>query len=118
VDAMIYHYPKSLEDTGTTKNRVRKAFKLPLQENEKEILPVADELTIDHFTGIRAIEKDFWNQLMGKQSVFDWDGLQFLEDVFTNNEKREHNWEFLSFARHCGKMICLRPLLFLFNLSK
>jgi 7-keto-8-aminopelargonate synthetase-like enzyme/predicted N-acyltransferase len=94
VDAMIYHYPKSLEETGTTKNRVRKAFRLPVQEQEKEILPVAHDINIEHYTAIRAIDKDFWNQFMGKQSVFDWDGLRFLEDVFINNEKREHNWEF------------------------
>jgi hypothetical protein len=35
---------------------------------------------------------------MGKQSVFDWDGLRFLENVFSNNAKQEHNWSFHYFT--------------------
>ena len=31
---------------------------------------------------------------MGKQNIFDWDGLCFLEDVFTHCNEIENQWEF------------------------
>ncbi|HKZ36023.1 MAG TPA: bifunctional aminotransferase class I/II-fold pyridoxal phosphate-dependent enzyme/GNAT family N-acetyltransferase [Chryseolinea sp.] len=98
VEAMVYHYPKALEEIGTTKNKVRKAFHLPIEEKEKDILPVGEGLTIGYQTSIRAIKKEQWNEVMGMQSVFDWDGLTFLEEAFTNNEKPEHNWSFHYFV--------------------
>jgi 7-keto-8-aminopelargonate synthetase-like enzyme len=98
VDAMVHHYPKALEDTKTNKNKVRRAFHLPVQELEKEVLPHTKDLVIEHQVSISALKKEFWNQYMGKQSVFDWDGLMFLERVFSNNEKPEHNWNFHYFV--------------------
>lgn len=107
VDAMVYHYPKSLEDMGTTKNKVRKAFHLPVEEKEKDVLPTAENLTIEYQTSIHKLSKEQWNLVMGKQSVFDWDGLVFLEEVFRDNEKPEHNWSFHYFAisDHAGQPI-------------
>ncbi len=93
VDAMVYHYPKALEDTHTTPNKVRKAFKLPVLET----LPkknIVEEFRIEYETTIKNIDKDEWNRLMGKQGAFDWDGLLFLENVFTQNELPENNWDF------------------------
>ncbi|WP_199789453.1 GNAT family N-acetyltransferase [Sorangium cellulosum] len=31
---------------------------------------------------------------MGRQSVFDWSGLRFLEGIFRENPRAEHNWSF------------------------
>lgn len=98
VDAMVYHYPRALEETGATKNKVRRAFRLPLQEKESDLSLTAENLIIEHQTSILALEKNFWNQFMGKQSVFDWDGLYFLEEVFKNNAAQEHNWSFHYFV--------------------
>jgi predicted N-acyltransferase len=98
VEAMVHHYPKALEDTGTVKNKVRKAFHLPLQEQEVFVVPVSEDLIMIHQTSIQSINKDFWNRFMGRQSVFDWDGLHFLEEVFSNNSKQEHNWSFHYFT--------------------
>ena len=109
VDAMVYHYPKALAETGATKNKVRKAFRLPVQENEKDIQVQTGNLFVEHQTSIRALKKEFWNQFMGKQSVFDWDGLTFLEEVFTNNTAEEHNWSFHYFviSDHSGDPITI-----------
>ena len=98
VDAMAFHYPKALEEIGTTNSKVRKAFRLPLQEKESEYRQGVAQLILEHQTSVRSLKKDFWNQYMGTQSVFDWDGLVFLEDVFTGNERREHNWSFHYFV--------------------
>ncbi|NMH89708.1 bifunctional aminotransferase class I/II-fold pyridoxal phosphate-dependent enzyme/GNAT family N-acetyltransferase [Flavivirga algicola] len=93
VEAMVYHYPKALEDTHTTPDKVRKAFKLPVLE----ALPkkkIVEEFHVKYETTIQNIDKKEWNKLMGRQGAFDWDGLLFLENVFTQNELPENNWDF------------------------
>ncbi len=91
VDAMVYHFPKSLEDTFTNLDRVYHAFKIkPL---EKTMLSNSD-LNVQLENTIQKIDKNLWNNLLGKKGVFDWEGLKFLEDVFSENTNEEHNWEF------------------------
>jgi 7-keto-8-aminopelargonate synthetase-like enzyme len=99
VDAMVYHYPKALEETHTTKNKVRAAFKMPhVKEEEKDkTLVIAPSLSMQHEKSIQNINKDEWNSLLGKQSAFDWEGLKFLEKVFSNRERPEHNIAFQYF---------------------
>ncbi|MDO5968386.1 bifunctional aminotransferase class I/II-fold pyridoxal phosphate-dependent enzyme/GNAT family N-acetyltransferase [Flavivirga aquimarina] len=94
VDAMVYHYPKALEDTHTTPNKVRMAFKLPILNEESKKKKAVEGIRIEYKQTIQDIDKDKWNKLMGKQGVFDWDGLLFLEKVFTKNEGYENNWKF------------------------
>jgi 7-keto-8-aminopelargonate synthetase-like enzyme/predicted N-acyltransferase len=94
VEAMVHHYPRALEETGTTLTKVRKAFRLPVYEQAKDIVPVKEDLVLQHETSIHALDKYSWNEWMGKHSVFDWDGLAFLEETFNANEREEHNWSF------------------------
>jgi 7-keto-8-aminopelargonate synthetase-like enzyme/predicted N-acyltransferase len=93
VEAMVRQYPKALEDTHTTRNKVRAAFKMPFVEDIDKTVQTSD-LHVQHEHSIANIGKIEWNELMGKSSVFDWDGLDFLEQSFSNNEKPEHNSSF------------------------
>lgn len=93
VDAMVYHYPKALEETGTTKNKVRNAFKMPFIAEETPIVTVP-ELKLQYESTIQNIDKNEWNTLLGKQSTFDWNGMEFLEKSFAGNDKPEHNSSF------------------------
>jgi 7-keto-8-aminopelargonate synthetase-like enzyme len=93
VEAMEYHYPKALEDENYSNNSVRKAFRLPLIE-EKNNIKTQEGLKLHHYNSILKIDKKEWNELHGDKGVFDWDGLLFLENVFTNNIKKEHTWNF------------------------
>jgi hypothetical protein len=93
VDAMVYHYPKALAETHTTKNKVRAAFKMP-HIREEEIVAVTPELTVQHEQTIHAVDKQEWNTMLGKNSVFDWEGLSFMEKAFANHAKAEHNTSF------------------------
>ncbi|MFZ6009125.1 MAG: aminotransferase class I/II-fold pyridoxal phosphate-dependent enzyme, partial [Bacteroidota bacterium] len=97
VEAMVYHYPKALEETGTTKNKVRAAFKMPFVQ-EAEIVKTTTELILQHETSIVNIDKNEWNKLLGQQGVFDWEGLRFLEKAFSGNAKAEHNYAFNYFV--------------------
>ncbi|GAA3586921.1 bifunctional aminotransferase class I/II-fold pyridoxal phosphate-dependent enzyme/GNAT family N-acetyltransferase [Flavivirga amylovorans] len=93
VDAMVYHYPKALEDTHTTSDKVRRAFKLPtLDETPKK--KVHEEFRVVYEKTIQDVDMGEWNKLMGGKGVFDWDGLLFLENVFTKNKLSENNWDF------------------------
>jgi 7-keto-8-aminopelargonate synthetase-like enzyme len=93
VEAMVHHFPKALEDTGTDVNKVRAAFQLPVTgDQNKENNP--DGFHIDHEGSIQNIDRTEWNALMGKKGVFDWEGLQFLEKIFSGGEKQEHRWNF------------------------
>lgn len=99
IDALVYHYPKALEEEGKSIDDVRKAFKTA-KENillaHSSLLHIinANHFKIQEALSIKEINKDEWNKLLGDNGNFDWDGLLSLEDVFTNNLKPEENWEF------------------------
>ena len=102
VDALIYHYPKVLQDEKRTIEDVRKAFKVKTEENsyfptEKQEKNVGEEFIVQEERSIKAIDKTEWNKLLGANGSFDWDGLVSLEDVFSNNPKPEGNWDFYYF---------------------
>ncbi|MFG6686743.1 aminotransferase class I/II-fold pyridoxal phosphate-dependent enzyme [Mariniflexile sp. HNIBRBA6329] len=92
VEAMVYHFPKSLEDTYTNSNRVFHAFKLDVKATKED--KIHNGLIVKFEDSIRNIDKNIWNNLVGKQGVCDWEGLQFLEHAFSENSLREHNWKF------------------------
>jgi len=92
VDAMEYHYPKALEETGTNPERVFHAFNLQPKISSKNVLN--DTLQIEIKESIREVGKKEWNHLMAGQGVYDWEGLKFLENVFQGNHKKEFNWHF------------------------
>lgn len=93
VEAMNHHFPKALADTQTNLNKVRKLFRLPVLETVKEE-STPQNLKIQHLKSINEVEKSLWNNHMANNSIFDWDGLAFLEKVFTNNNTTENNWDF------------------------
>lgn len=123
VVAMEYHFPKALEESGNSLNKVKKAFGIvetipqiethkkknfPSDEMKKwvpddlrqtitfleENVELKTNLAVQYETSIEKINKQNWNELLGKQSTFDWDGLCFLENAFTNTDYPENNWEF------------------------
>jgi 7-keto-8-aminopelargonate synthetase-like enzyme/predicted N-acyltransferase len=97
-EAIKYHYPKALEETNNSDTKVRKAFGLSCEDS----LPVnrlsSDELTIEEKSTIKDIFKSDWDSLMGKNNIFDWDGLLYLETAFKNNPDQNNNWEFFYYT--------------------
>jgi len=49
---------------------------------------------IEEKSTIQGIEKSVWNDVMGKNNIFDWDGLVYLENTFKNNANHFNKWEF------------------------
>ena len=116
VEAMVYHYPLALQETNTDNNRVRDAFYLPElkfknQENN-------EGLNVEYATSIKNIEKKEWNNLLGRRSTFDWEGLKFIEEVFRNHEKLENNWSFHYFIIRDKNSIPILSTFFTYSLWK
>jgi hypothetical protein len=91
-DAMAYHFPLALEETGTNPERVFHAFTLEPKTRE-EHRPLYD-LTLEAKESINQVDREAWNRCLGGQGVYDWAGMKFLESVFQGNSKKEHNWSF------------------------
>lgn len=92
VAAMEYHFPKALEDTHTTTRRVFGAFKLESKvETDSTTTP---NLLVEVENSITKIDKQLWDGMVGRKGVFDWEGLKFLEESFSGNKLKEHNWDF------------------------
>ncbi|WP_418603554.1 aminotransferase class I/II-fold pyridoxal phosphate-dependent enzyme [Hwangdonia sp.] len=92
VAAMVHHFPKALEDTHTNMQRVCKAFKLEVKSKAED--KAQTNLTVQIEDSILKIDKTLWNDRVGKHGVYDWEGLKFLEQVFSDNVLKEHNWTF------------------------
>lgn len=65
--------------------------KVTFSEENEEPKP---NLIVQYETSIKKIDKQNWNNLLGKQSTFDWEGLSFLENAFSNTNSPENNWDF------------------------
>ena len=89
---MEHHFPLALEDTQTNAERVFHAFKM--EPKTLRDPKVSSELTVEVIDTIDHVEKEAWNQSLGGQGVYDWEGLKFLEEVFQGNPRKEHNWSF------------------------
>ncbi|MGD1846467.1 MAG: aminotransferase class I/II-fold pyridoxal phosphate-dependent enzyme [Salibacteraceae bacterium] len=103
IDAMVFHFPRALQDEGRTENQVRKAFNLSLKEEAATIKveePVVADLSpaaqhqIEHFRSIQEVDAATWNTAMADRGVFDWEGMRFMETAFSGNDKPEENWDF------------------------
>ncbi|MFD0991138.1 aminotransferase class I/II-fold pyridoxal phosphate-dependent enzyme [Mariniflexile jejuense] len=92
VEAMVYHFSKALEATWTNAQRIYHAFKMDVKESKE--INVQQNLSIQLEDSILKVEKNIWNTCVGKQGVFDWEGLKFLEETFKENMLKEHNWRF------------------------
>lgn len=93
-EALEYHYPLALEETSNTLNKVSKAFGIPQPDSQEKENTIKPALNYQYKTSIKQIDAALWNKLIDKQNIFDWDGLCFLEDAFTNCSEIENNWEF------------------------
>ncbi|RTY77508.1 aminotransferase class I/II-fold pyridoxal phosphate-dependent enzyme [Flavobacterium sp. LS1P28] len=94
VEAMEYHFPIALEESGNSQHKVNKAFGIVETISTVGNLEPKKNLVLQYEVSIEKINKQNWNELLGKQSTFDWDGLCFLENAFTNPNYPENNWDF------------------------
>lgn len=118
VQALEYHFPKALEETSNTMNKVSMAFGISKITQKKEKLVPQSSLNLQYETSIKQLDKATWNTLLGGQSTFDWDGLCFLEDAFKNSADPENNWSFHYYIISDNNNVPLLATFFTFGLWK
>jgi 7-keto-8-aminopelargonate synthetase-like enzyme len=98
LDAFHHHFPKVLEEEGQTVEDISNNFNLPFEETKKRYSIVNETkaesiFDIQHETTIHNIDKDLWDELLGDNGTFDWEGCRFIEETFTDNPEPENNWQ-------------------------
>ncbi|MCM8570302.1 bifunctional aminotransferase class I/II-fold pyridoxal phosphate-dependent enzyme/GNAT family N-acetyltransferase [Gramella jeungdoensis] len=93
VEAMDYHFPKTLEETDNSLSRIGKAFNIDINNGSEKVNSSA-ELSVTYTETIQEIEESYWSRLIGHHTILDWKGLQFLEKSFGNHQSKEHRWSF------------------------
>lgn len=93
VSALQKHFPKALEDTQTNLERVNFAFGRETGKLKTETTK-GSKLSLEIKRSIKDIDIELWDKTVGRNSLLDWEGLSFLESVFSNNELPEHNYDF------------------------
>lgn len=108
VQAAAVHFPKAVEDTGTSEARIRTAFKM---ESALQASPPATRgiLDIEEQRTITAISKEVWNSRVGQHSMLDWDGMSYLETAFAANPDPQHRWDFYYYTvkDQAGKIVLM-----------
>lgn len=95
VEAIEHHFPKALEEEGRTADQVRRAFRLPVEQDG--VLPLRKAkagLRVQYKRSIAELDAAEWNQMMAGFGTVDAAGMAFLEEAFSGNEKAEENWDF------------------------
>lgn len=97
-DAMEYHFPKALEETNNSEIKIRQAFGMDNKKAENISQSKEQELFIEEKNTIQDIIKEEWNHYMGKQNIFDWEGLVYLEKTFSQHPDPTNQWDFYYFT--------------------
>lgn len=97
VEAMKKHLPVVLEETRNSLYKINRAFNRDKTRYVQEKQTNKSELKVQYETSIININKTVWNEVLGKQSTFDWEGMKFLEDAFSQQNSTENDWDFYYF---------------------
>lgn len=97
-EAMEYHFPKALEETANSENKIRRAFGMDSKIGGNISESKVQELFIEEKSTIQNIIKSEWNQYMGKQNIFDWEGMVYLENTFSQHLDPTNQWDFYYYS--------------------
>src|SRR5665647_754651 len=100
IATLAAEFPIAMKEENITLHEIYNAFKVPMPEellldlSLDSVIKQALELKLFHFSSIREIDKNQWDQLFKGKGTFDWEGLQILEKSFKDNNLSEDNWIF------------------------
>src|SRR3970040_363510 len=117
-EAMEHHFPKALEETNNSEIKIRQAFGMDNKKAENISESKEQELFIEEKNTIQDIIKAEWNQYMGKQNIFDWEGLVYLEKTFSQHPDPTNQWDFYYFTIKDNKGTIVLMTFFTYGLWK
>ncbi|MDT0678684.1 bifunctional aminotransferase class I/II-fold pyridoxal phosphate-dependent enzyme/GNAT family N-acetyltransferase [Autumnicola musiva] len=117
VEAIVENFPKALEDTHTSLERVLFAFgkshnKIQVKNNS------SSKLSVESYDSIVQVDPDIWNETVGNHGFYDWEGLKSLENIFRSNALPEHNYQFFYYLVKDENDKCILATFFSFGLWK
>ena len=93
-------------------------MELTVEKLEKISESKEQELFIEEKNTIQDIEKSEWNQYMGKQNIFDWEGLVYLENTFSQHPDPTNQWDFYYYTIKDNKGNIILMTFFTYGLWK
>jgi hypothetical protein len=89
------HFEGAFREEGADMAKLPRYFPvLKGQTFPTTVSEVKDELNLTEYRSIKEIDREDWDAYFKGKGSFDWDGMKFLESVYTNRELPENNWEF------------------------
>ncbi|MFD1605224.1 aminotransferase class I/II-fold pyridoxal phosphate-dependent enzyme [Flavobacterium artemisiae] len=92
--AMDHHFHKAVEETGSSDQKIRQAFRMDIKTKVPVIKQQTELLQIEETATITNIDKQEWNKYLGTHNILDWEGMQYLEQTFANAQDPGNKWDF------------------------
>jgi len=102
--AMDYHFQKAVEETGSSNEKIRQAFRMDIGTKLTYKKQHSELLHIEKQTSIKNINKQEWNKYLGTHNILDWEGMQYLEKTFSNSQDQTNKWDFFYYIIRDQKM--------------
>ena len=108
-EAIEYHFPKALEQTNNNEIKIRQAFGLETKIVESNVVNQDLQISIEEKTSIHDIDIAEWNNLMGKQNMFNYEGMVYLEKTFSKHKEITNQCDFYYYTikDHNGEIILM-----------
>jgi len=101
VDALSDYFPKVMKEENYSFDKICADFRGLIKpkisqcnKTKKSLSGDTEKFTVQYSNSIGEINKPLWNDLLGDNGIFDYEGLRFLEHTFTGNEDENNNWRF------------------------
>lgn len=108
VHAMDHHFHKALEETGSSEEKIRQAFRMDISTRLPAKKQQTELLRIEERTTIADISRQEWNKYLGIHNILDWDGLRYLELTFADSTDPGNKWDFFYYIiRDQNKQVVL-----------
>ena len=117
VERISYYLPIVFKEEERTLQDIERFFKVKLLSKEfvnrlqqlktGEVLERDEDLTVEYQTMMKNVDQKEWNIIFGDRGSFNVEGLLALEQIFSNQVKKEHNWKFhyLMIKDKLGKVV-------------
>ena len=94
VDSISKNFHLAVAEENEDLEKIYKTFNLPFK-GEVTIKPKDNEgLIIENYKTINAIDPEVWDAIFKNNGNYSHNGLQCIEEIFSNNKKPEENWGF------------------------
>ena len=94
VNSIGKNFHLAVDEENEDLEKIYKTFNLPFK-GKNTIKPVEiDKFFVETYSSINEIEVAIWDNLFKDNGSYSHNGLQCIEEIFSNNEKVEENWDF------------------------